>query len=170
MKALIISIIFSCIASLSLNAQEVYNTIHTKAKETVENPNTASVLRDFNQFKVDALDYLLIKMREQMPDSTVSFLDKQALALNNFMNLYTSNILQLRNEPKVYMIEVVKIFMDASYSNPLFNDADKDLVMTYYSNGDSMTRFSLDTDWQRAYVAASFELKKWKENGKAVTK
>ena len=44
--------------------------------------------------------------------------------------------------------------MDASFSNPLFNDPDKELTLAYFSDGNSLTRFSLDTDWRRAVLAA----------------
>lgn len=163
MKTLFICILLSCFSCMSINAQEVYNSIHSKAKEVVDNPASEGIVKQLNQFKLDALDYLFIKMREEMPDSTTAFLDKEAFALNNFMNLYTRMILEQRNEPKVFTVEIIKIFMDASYSNPLFDDSDKDLVLSYYNNGDSMTRFSLDTDWRRAFIAASFKMKEWKE-------
>lgn len=99
-------------------------------------------------------------MREQMPDSTALFLDKEAFALNNFITLYMKSILDYRNEPAAFQVKIIKLFMDASYSNPLFNDSDKELVLSYYSDGESLTRFSLDTDWRLAYIAAATEIKK----------
>ena len=164
MRKLFIVLFTAALSCVSLHAQDVYKSIRDKAQQTVQAPGTTGVLKEFNQFKVDALDYLLIKMREQMPDSSTVLLDKEAYALNNFINLYTATILEVRTQPKADMIEVVKIFMDASYSNPLFNDADKELALAYFSDGKSMTRFSLDTDWRRAYIAASVEIKRWKEN------
>jgi hypothetical protein len=44
----------------------------------------------------------------------------------------------------------------------LFNDPDKDLVLVFFKDGDSMTRFSLDTDWRRAVLAAQEALKRLK--------
>lgn len=163
MKNIIITFFFTAISCLNLNAQEVYNSIRSKALDTVNNPSTQDILKKIDMFQVDALDYLLLKMREEMPDSSTLYLDKQAYALSNFMNLYIRTIIEMQHEPKARTVQVVKLFMDASYSNPLFNDSDKELVYTYFNNQESLTRFSLDTDWQRAFIAASVELKRWKE-------
>ena len=61
--------------------------------------------------------------------------------------------------PANYQKKVIKAYMDASYSNPLFNDADKEMVLSYFNDGSSLTRFSLDTDWRRAVLAAKAALK-----------
>jgi hypothetical protein len=65
-------------------------------------------------------------------------------------------------QPAAYQVKVISAFMDASYANPLFNDPDKDLVLVFFKDGDSMTRFSLDTDWRRAVLAAQEALKRLK--------
>jgi hypothetical protein len=160
MKKFLFSLLALFIFNVNINAQDVYNAIRSKALLSASDPSGNPMLKKFNQFKVDALDYMAIKMKEQMPDSTATFLDKQAFAMNNFINLYMQNIVDTQNQPANYQIYIIKIFMDASYSNPLFNDPDKELVLSYYSDGNSLTRFSLDTDWRRAIIAASMQLKK----------
>jgi hypothetical protein len=160
MKKILFSLLALFIFNVNINAQDVYNAIRSKALLSASDPSGNPMLKKFNQFKVDALDYMAIKMKEQMPDSTATFLDKQAFAMNNFINLYMQNIVDTQNQPANYQIYIIKIFMDASYSNPLFNDPDKELVLSYYSDGNSLTRFSLDTDWRRAIIAASMQLKK----------
>ncbi len=160
MKKILLSIFMLCCISANMSAQEVYNAIREKTISTLQDPNTIPMLKMFNQFKLDALDYMAIKMKEVMPDSTASYLDKQAYAMNNFITLYLRTIINCQNQPSIYQIDIIKLFMDASYSNPLFNDTDKELVLSYFSDGSSMTRFSLDTDWQRAYIAASQEIQK----------
>ena len=160
MKKILFSLLALFIFNVNINAQDVYNAIRSKALLSASDPSGNPMLKKFNQFKVDALDYMAIKMKEQMPDSTATFLDKQAFAMNNFINLYMQNIVDTQNQPANYQIYIIKIFMDASYSNPLFNDPDKELVLSYYSDGNSLTRFSLDTDWCRAIIAASMQLKK----------
>ncbi len=161
MKRIIFLVVMTFVLT-NVQAQEVYLSIRQKAAAVVSNPQTVPLLKDLNQFKVDALDYLSIKMKEEMPDSSATFLDKEAYALHNFLNLYMRTVLENRNQPKAYQIKIVKLFMDASYSNPLFNDPEKQLTMAYFSDGESMTRFVLDTDWRLAYLAASTELKKMK--------
>lgn len=162
MKKILLFFAMLTYCTMSMNAQEVYNSIKSKATETVNNPLVNPIVKQINQFKLDALDYMVIKMKEQMPDSTVTFLDKEAFALNNFITLYTQSILDNRNQPAAYQVKIIKLFIDASYSNPLFNDPDKELVHVYYNNGESLTRFSLDTDWRVAYIAAATEIKKIK--------
>jgi hypothetical protein len=162
MKKILLFLVMLTSFSTSMNAQEVFNSIKSKASEVVNDPLANPIVKKISQFKLDALDYLVIKMKEQMPDSTVTFLDKEALAMNNFITLYTQSILDNRSQPGAYQVKIIKLFMDASYSNPLFKDSDTELVLVYYNNGESLTRFSLDTDWRRAYIAAATELKKIK--------
>lgn len=153
MKKLILSIVALLCMNVGSNAQSVYNEIREKAKAEVENSDSNGLIRQINQFKLDALDYLMMKMREQMPDSTTAFLDRQAYAMNSFVNHFIKNILESNDKPEKQQIEMIKQFMDASYSNPLFNDTDTELTLSYYSNAGSPTRFSLDTDWRKALVA-----------------
>ena len=133
--------------------QEAYNELRQKAKTTVNDPKTNSVVKKISQFKLDALNYMAIKMREEMPDSSVTFLDKQAIAMDNFVNFYVEKLIESTKKPNVEQVKMIKMFMDASYSNPLFNDKDTELVLSYYNSADSMTRFSLDTDWRKAVAA-----------------
>ena len=44
--------------------------------------------------------------------------------------------------------------MDASKSNPLFNDPDAETTDAFMLDSNELTPFSLDTDWQKAYLAA----------------
>ncbi len=162
MKRLFILIIMTSLLQLNMQAQDVFYSIRSKAQAAVDNPATIPMLKQFNQFKLDALNYLVMKMKEEMPDSTATFLDKEAYALNNFISLYLTTIIENRTMPNAYQVKLVKVFMDASYSNPLFNDEDKELTLAYYADGNSVTRFSLDTDWRLAFIAASTELKKIK--------
>ena len=85
MRKYIIAIILSLFIT-SVRSQNVYLEIRSSAKAIPDNPSANEMVRIINTFKVDALDYLIIKMREQMPDSTTNFLDRQAYAMNNFIN------------------------------------------------------------------------------------
>ena len=85
MKKILFSLLALFIFNVNINAQDVYNAIRSKALLSASDPSGNPMLKKFNQFKVDALDYMAIKMKEQMPDSTATFLDKQAFAMNNFI-------------------------------------------------------------------------------------
>ena len=160
MKRIITLLLLLLTLTTTVSAQEVFNELRRKAQATVADPRANDMMRQISQFKIDALDYLLIKMREQMPDSSLYFLDRQAYALNNFMSLYLQALLDCRNQRAAYQVKVIKLFMDASFSNPLFYDPDKELALTYFAEQKSLTRFSLDTDWRRAFIAVNSELKK----------
>ena len=140
----------------SMQAQEAYNELRQKAKTTIADPKTNAVVKQISQFKLDALNYMAIKMQEVMPDSSVTFLDKQAIAMDNFVNFYVERLIESTKKPNVQQVKMIKMFMDASYSNPLFNDKDTELVLSYYNSAQSMTRFSLDTDWRKAVAAIAY--------------
>ena len=140
----------------SMQAQEAYNELRQKAKTTVADPKTNAVVKQISQFKLDALNYMAIKMQEVMPDSSVLFLDKQAISMDNFVNFYIEKLIESTKQPNVEQVKMIKMFMDASYSNPLFEDKDTELVLSYYNSADSMTRFSLDTDWRKAVAAIAY--------------
>ncbi len=158
MKKLII--IMLLIACTTAQAQQVYNELRKKAQTTVSDPQANSLVKQISQFKLDALNYLAIKMREDMPDSTVVFLDKQAMAMDNFVNFYVEKLIESTQQPNAVQVKMIKMFMDVSYSNPLFKDSDKELVLSYYNRADCLTRFSLDTDWCKAVAAIAYLYKK----------
>ena len=150
-------ILFALLAiATSMQAQEAYNELRQKAKTTVNDPKTNAVVKQISQFKLDALNYMAIKMQEEMPDSSATFLDKQAIAMDNFVNFYVEKLIESTKLPNVQQVKMIKMFMDASYSNPLFNDKDTELVLSYYNSAQSMTRFSLDTDWRKAVAAVAY--------------
>lgn len=150
-------ILFALLAiATSMQAQEAYNELRQKAKTTVNDPKTNAVVKQISQFKLDALNYMAIKMQEEMPDSSATFLDKQAIAMDNFVNFYVEKLIESTKLPNVQQVKMIKMFMDASYSNPLFNDKDTELVLSYYNSAQSITRFSLDTDWRKAVAAIAY--------------
>lgn len=146
--------IFACLLMLSMStqAQDIYNELRQKNRAVVENPQSNDLVKKISQFKLDALNYMAIKMQEEMPDSSVQFLDRQAYAMNAFVQFYIEKLIELNKMPGSLQVQMTKLFMDASYSNPLFKDKDKEMTLSYY-NRDCLTRFSLDTDWPRALAA-----------------
>ena len=132
MKKLIVLLLLAI--SATAYSQEAYSELRRKASATVSDPKTNTLVRQISQFKLDALNYMAIKMREQMPDSTAEFLDKQAIAMDNFVNYYVEKLIESTKKPNVDQVNMIKMFMDASYSNPLFNDKDTELVLSYSSH------------------------------------
>ena len=146
-KILLVLMLF---VGMTVQAQEVFNELRQKNKTVVENPQSSAIARGISQFKLDALNYLAIKMQEEMPDSSVYFLDNQAISMNEYVTYYIQKLVQYNEMPKALQEEMTKMFMEASRSNPLFKDKDKEMVLSYYNNGESLIRFSLDTNWEKA--------------------
>ena len=145
---------------MNAQAQEVYNELRKSNKAVVENPNAHRLARHISQFKLDALDYLAIKMQEDMPDSTVYFLDRQALAMDNYVQLYIKKLVEYNNLPQNMIDEMTKMFMETSKNTPLFKDKDKEMTLNYYASGESLIRFSLDCDWEKAYAIIEKKINK----------
>ena len=160
MKRIIIALIMALATAHTMQAQEIFTEIRNTAKATADNQQANPLVRKIATFKLDALNYMAMKMREEMPDSTAELLDKEALSLNIFITKYTNALVANSQQPAAFQTKIIKAFMDASYSNPLFKDTDQDLVLVYFRDGDCLTRFSLDTDWRRAVLAADEAMKK----------
>ena len=148
-----ILIVIMLIVGMNAQAQEVYNELRKTNKAIVENPQSHGIVRTISQFKLDALNYLAIKMQEEMPDSSVYFLDRQALAMNEYVQFYIKKLVELNKMPQSLQEQMTKIFMDTSRQFPLFKDKDQEMVLSYYNRGECLTRFSLDTDWEKALEA-----------------
>jgi len=159
MKRLILTLILTITMAGAAQAQDAYYDILTKAKAVVNDPAANDLLKNIAAFKVDALDYLAMKMKEQMPDSTVNYLDQQALAMNNFVSLYIKRLIELNDQPQAMQVKMTKHYMHASYSNPLFKDNETEPALSYYLNKKAVTRFSLNTNWIEAVNDALKEKK-----------
>lgn len=159
MKKFLLSLLLFISVSTTLSAQEIFTEIRRNAQAKVNDPTAELLVRKFSMFKLDALNYLAIKMKEEFPDSSATLLDKEALSLNVFITNYTRSLVESKNMPANHQKKIIRAYMDASYSNPLFNDKDTELVLSYFNDSKSITRFSLDTDWRRAVLAAKAALK-----------
>ena len=159
MKKFFLTIIITLCATYSMSAQEIYTEIRRNAQAKINDHTADLLVRKFSMFKLEALNYMAIKMKEEFPDSSADLLDKEALSLNIFMTNYTRSLIESRNMPANYQKKVIKAYMDASYSNPLFKDNDTEMVLVYFNDGSCLTRFSLDTDWRRAVLAAKAAMK-----------
>ena len=141
----------------NMQAQEVYKEI-LKLSENIANDSSKDMeSRKIATFKVDELLYMAMKTRELMPDSTVNVLDNQAYAMYDFVNLYVKKLSEAKNQKGKDTI--AEIFKTASIQNPRFNDMDLDLVESYIRNEGYITKFSLDTDWEKAAEQARHQLR-----------
>lgn len=151
-KSLILLFLLSIVATAK--AQEVYNYVLNNATRTVQSPTSGFTQTRIAQFKQTALIYLRKKALETMPEVTDQFLNTQAYYMSEFITLFFDEILKSKKQDSEKKKAKIMLFMDASKSNPLFDDTDTETTDSYILEGNQLTPFSLNTDWPRAYAAA----------------
>lgn len=142
----------------SARAQEVYNLVLNNATRVVNSPTSGYTQTQIAQFKRTALVYLRSKAFEQTDSVPAQFLNTQAYYLSEFLTLFFDEILKSKRLSDSKRKARIMLFMDASLSNPLFKDPDEDTTMAFIKNGGELTPFCLNTDWQKAYLAAKSQL------------
>lgn len=148
MKRALTSLILSCMLTATVQAQEVYSEVYKLSKKVADSVQLDVETRKIATFKVDALEYMAYKAAEQMPDSSMHMLDRQAYALYDFINFYLQKLSTAQKKTDKDII--IATFRNASLNNSWFFDEDKQLVLSYYNNENYMTPFSLDTNWEKA--------------------
>ena len=151
MKKLIVAVAFLCSASITASAQQVYGEIMKMSKKVADDKSRSLQSRKIATFQVDALNYAAMKARELMPDSTARMLDVQALAMYEYVDLFTRQLTkETRRKDREALME---LFRQVSLENPRYQDMDKDLVLSYCLKEGYLTQFSLDTDWVKALAS-----------------
>lgn len=150
--SLILLFLLSC--GTTAKTQEVYNYVLNNAIRTVQSPTSGFTQTRIAQFKQTALTYLRKKATETMPEVTDQFLNTQAYYMSEFITLFFDEILKSKKQDSEKKKAKIMLFMDASKSNPLFDDEDTETTDSYILEGNQLTPFSLNTDWPRAYAAA----------------
>lgn len=138
----------------TMKAQEIYNYVLNNAQRTVQSPTAGFTQTRIAQFKQTALLYLRKKAEATMPQVTNSFLNTQAYYMSEFISLFFDEILKSKKQENEKKKAKIMLFMDASKSNPLFDDPDTETTDSYILEGNQLTPFSLNTDWPRAFAAA----------------
>lgn len=147
-------LLFILSSGTTAKTQEVYNYVLNNAIRTVQSPTSGFTQTRIAQFKQTALTYLRKKATETMPEVTDQFLNTQAYYMSEFITLFFDEILKSKKQDSEKKKAKIMLFMDASKSNPLFDDEDTETTDSYILEGNQLTPFSLNTDWPRAYAAA----------------
>lgn len=152
--------IFLLGGGLTVSAQDVYNYVLESSTRVVNTPTSNFTNVRIAQFKRTALVYLKAKAFETQEQVTEDFLNTQAYYLSEFVTLFFNELIKSKNDSEEMKKAKIDLFMDASFSNPLFNDSDTETVHAYVKEEGEITPFSLDTDWMKAFVAATVVLEK----------
>lgn len=162
MKKILYLILILCLLPLKMSAQDVYNYLLDATTNTVNNPTSSYTQVRIAQFKRTALVYMKRKAFEQMPEVTEDFLNKQAYYMSEYVALFFDEILKGKKDSEQKRMRKIYLFMDTSKAYPLFNDPDTEVTESYIIEGNELTPFSLNTDWQKAFGAVKVELEKEK--------
>lgn len=147
-------LLFFLLLSTNLQAQEVYDAALDNATRIVNSPTSGDTQTRIAQFKRTVLVYMRRKAFERTDSVPARFLDTQAYYLSDFITLFFNEILNTEEQSKRERKQKIAIFMNASLLNPLFGDEDKETTRSYMMEDECITPFCLDTDWQKAFVAA----------------
>lgn len=155
---LIVTLLFAFVMNTGVSAQEVFNQVVNTNKLIIEDPRADALSLNIAQFKFTSMQYLCnmaIKVNGGGVDA--SFLDRQAYAMNQFITNYLGELMQEKNTEK--QTKIMKRYWQASAKNPLFGDKDTKTTRAFATDANSLTPFSIDTNWELA-LKASKEIKK----------
>ena len=124
------------------------------ATRIVNSPTSSFLNTQIAQFKRTALIYIKSKAFERTDSVPAKFLNTQAYYLTEFLNLFFAEMIKIKDLPEKARKQRILRFMDASACNPHYHDPDEETTLSFVENGGEVTPFSLDTDWQKAYLAA----------------
>ena len=160
MKKIILMAVISLATATTAMAQDVFRILLDDAKSVADDRTKDIETRKIATFKYDELSYMAMKVRDDVLrdttnleffNKTVTMLNEQSLAMHEYIQLYMERLAKAKKKSDRDI--VITIFKDASINNPLFNDMDKELILSYFNNDTFITQFSLDTDWVKALEA-----------------
>ena len=160
MKKIILMAVISLATATTAMAQDVFRILLDDAKSVADDRTKDIETRKIATFKYDELSYMAMKVRDDVLrdttnleffNKTVTMLNEQSLAMHEYIQLYMERLAKAKKKSDRDI--VITIFKDASINHPLFNDMDKELILSYFNNDNFITQFSLDTDWVKALEA-----------------
>ena len=163
-----ISIFMFLFLSVGMTAQEVFKQILDSSNKVLMDNHEDVGIRKIALFKVDALTYLNTQVMAEINDTTseltpermthlIAMRDSQAYYMYDYINSFLKEYGRMKRQAE--KDRVLRIFRDASVSNPLYNDPDRQFVLAYYNREDFLTQFSLDTDWVKAFEEVKKKLR-----------
>jgi hypothetical protein len=163
MKHLLVLLFFLGVGC-HVSAQDIFNTVLDDAKKVINDTTSNVLVAKIAQFKYTTLQYIKKKSFEGAGDVTKEFLDNQAYYMTEFLSTFFKSALLNTQLTKSEKKNRIMSFIDASGSNPLFNETETDIVNAYVENGEGqLTPFSINTDWPKAYAAIRSILDKEKK-------
>ncbi len=159
MKKIITFALILVVGIGNLSAQELFKQVLNDATTVVNDPKSNDEQIQINQFKVTVLNYIVSQVEKQGTARDSYFYDSQAVNMVSFITDFNSNLIRAKSISEAKRLKLIETYRDASLKNPLFNDADKKKTFCYVNDPSTLTPFSLDTDWEKAYEIATKQVK-----------
>lgn len=136
-------------------AQEVFNQVVNTAKQVIDDPQANGFLLAVSQFKYTSMQYLCTTAIKRNGGSVqADLLDRQAAAMNHFVTRYFAELAAAQQQSGEEQTKIMRRYWKASASNPMFQNVDKNEADAFVTDAQSLTPFSLNTDWEKAVKAA----------------
>lgn len=143
---ILLTLFFS--AFRAANAQTLYKAVYDQARTALTTATGNDKI--INQYKINALDYIVKQNREDGTQTDNRYLDTQAVNLESFISDYFEYTAEAAKISEAKREEMQRCYTTASFSHPLFPNASP-LVD---GGAGELLPFSLNTDWQQAYDQA----------------
>ena len=137
------------LAPLGASAQQVFQFELDNSARAMRSPGSGYVVVRLATFQHCALNYLATKTADRPDHERNRWLDNQAYYMADFLRLY---YMQLIDESLTETDHAIwkQSFATASAQAPEFYDDDNPEACAYV-NDRSLTPFSLDTNWEKAF-------------------
>lgn len=151
--------LMACLASATgARAQEVFNQVVNTAKLAIDDPQANGFILQVSQFKYTAMQYLCTTAIKRNGGSVgADLLDRQAAAMNEFVTQYFADLARAQKLPGEEQAQIMRRYWKASASCPMFPNVDKAEANAFVTDAQSLTPFSLNTDWEKALKALAQE-------------
>jgi hypothetical protein len=149
MKKLIIMTLLM-MGTCTMQAQEVYDYLLDKSEQIIDNPQSKDFDLKIAQFKVTAMRYFRKHIIQQEGSISSTWLDAQALALNEFVTNYLIELSQNSLATEKVRKELVMKYCNASENHAMFKKVDAEEAELFIYDKGGYTPFSLNTNWVEA--------------------
>ena len=150
MKKFFIIALLLTATTTKINAQEIYDYLLDKSEQVINNPESKDFDLKVAQFKNTAMRYFRKNIILQEGSVSSTWLDEQALALNEFVTNFLVELSQNSNSSDETRKKIIMHYCKACTNHTLFKNADKEEAESFISDKGGYTPFCLNTNWVEA--------------------
>lgn len=150
MKKFFIIALLLTATTTKINAQEIYDYLLDKSEQVINNPESKDFDLKVAQFKNTAMRYFRKNIILQEGSVSSTWLDEQALALNEFVTNFLVELSQNSNSSDETRKKIIMHYCKACANHTLFKNADKEEAESFISDKGGYTPFCLNTNWVEA--------------------